>query len=684
MHEPGPPRFVHAGETVSLAPRNPDPDAEFSWRVRDRPEDSTATVGDGPVVHLDPDAPGVYRLKLTAPDGTHTQTVRAFPDPRREARFAAPVADLSTDDEAIETVSLVGPFNEYTLGRDRMTREGGEYVVDFELPPGDHEGICAVNDDFELSHTVETSVPGAGRPRVHLDGAVDGETLVVTATAEAAPDGSDPAVEFWLDDRDDLPESAVTEGGSELRVPVADIPERARIHAVAVAERHSVADTLVLDRTDDGTVEVARPNDPPEWARNATVYQIFVRRFAGETVDSTFGEIERRVPYLESLGVDCLWLTPVVASPTTHGYHVTDYFDTADDLGTREQFRSLVERLREADIRVVFDLVINHTSRDHPAFQLHSADVPEYEDYYERVPESANTDHVDWAGEGAPGYYFDWTRIPNLNYDSLSVRSWMLDVVDEWAPLVDGFRADVAWGVPHDFWKEVRARLKGEDSEFLLLDETIPRDPQFHENEFDAHYDTALYGALREIGTGEAPASAVLDALDATHREGFPESSLLLRYVENHDETRYLAECDEASLRAGAAATFTLPGAPMIYYGQERGVTEQRGEMRWYDGDADLTAFHRRLSELREERPTLRTGAVERIDWDGDDRTVAYARDDGDDRLVVALNFGERPREIAVDESVAETDLLTGSLVAAGDGIDVADAVVVESRADRG
>jgi glycosidase len=713
MHEPGPPRFVHVGESVELAPRRPDPDARFSWRVLDRPEASEVTVGEGAVVHLEPDAPGVYALELTAPDGTHRQTVRAFPDPRRRTSFSVPVADLQAPAEEVEGVSLIGPFNQYTLGRDRMRRDGDSYAVEFDLPPGDHEGIYVVNDDFERSATVETTVPGPGRPRVHLDGRAEDGTLVVTAKAEAPPDGSDPELEFWLDDRDDLAESAVSISGDELRVSTDDLPDLARIHAVPVAERHGVADTLVVEA--DGDATVSRPNDPPGWAEEATVYQIFARRFAGETVETTFAEIERRVPYLESLDVDCLWLTPVVGSPTTHGYHVTDYFDTAPDLGTREEFESLVARLHDAGIRVVFDLVINHTSRDHPAFQMHSAGVPEYADYYERVPENPGDaeghgsagangdgsdgthrdalpiDDVDWAGEGAPGYYFNWTRIPNVNYDSLAVREWMLDVVDEWAPLVDGFRADVAWGVPHGFWKEVRERLKAEDPDFLLLDETIPRDPQFHENEFDAHYDTALYGALRDIGNGEAPAEHVFDALEANHREGFPESSLLLRYVENHDEDRYLGECGESALGPAAAATFTLPGAPMIYYGQERGVTEQRGEMKWYDGDDDLTAFHRRLSKLRSRRSVLRSGAVERVEWECVDRpagdedtpeqTVAYARDDGNSRLVVVLNFGDEPREVTVREPVGETDLLTDDSVAADDGVEVSDAVVLEGDA---
>jgi glycosidase len=329
---------------------------------------------------------------------------------------------------------------------------------------------------------------------------------------------------------------------------------------------------------------------------------------------------------------------------------------------------------------VIFDLVINHTSRDHPAFQLHRAGVPEYADHYERVPAEQDTTGVDWAGDDAPGHYFTWSKIPNLNYDSLAVREWMLDVVDEWEPLADGFRCDVAWGVPHGFWKEVRERLKAHDDEFLLLDETVPRDAAFRENEFDVHYDTDLYAALREIGIGDAPASSLLDALDDSRRHGYPDEALHLRYVENHDEDRYATDCNDGSLRPAVAATFTLPGVPMIYYGQERGVPVDRGTMRWHDGDADLTDFHRRLVTLRNEHPALRAPGVEPVACDvhtGDpDRVVAYERSTEDERLVVVLNFGPESAIVTPDRAVEHTDPF-GECVRTGDGIRVDDIAVL-------
>ncbi|GGN98522.1 alpha-amylase family glycosyl hydrolase [Haloarcula pellucida] len=684
MHHPGPPRFCTVDESVELAPRRPDVDATFTWRLADAPDDSSVSLGDGPVVHLEPDVPGTYRAELVAPDGTHTQTVRAFPASAREAvRFSVTADDVvegDPDDVAdAEECVVMGRFNDFTMGSHWATEEReGEWVFETDLPPGTHSVIFAFDGEFDPFADDEVTVDGAGRPRVELQGRREGDTVVVSADARAAPEGSDPDVEFHLDDRDALADADVTIAGDELRVPVESLPVLSRIHAVAVAEQHSIADTLTIHAGDDVAFE--RPADAPEWASDATIYEIFVREFVGDIAETSFEEIERRVPYIESLGVDVVWFTPVVQSPTRHGYHITDLFDTANDLGTREAFASLVDALHDAGIRVVFDLVINHTSRDHPYFQFHRSGVPEYADHYERIPESQNVTGVDWAGDDAAGLYFNWTKIPNVNYDSLDVRRWMLDVVDEWAGEVDGFRCDVAWGVPHGFWKEVRERLKAENSDFLLLDETVPRDPSFRENEFDVHYDTDFYFTLRDIGNGEAPATALFDALELSPRRGYPDRSVHMRYVENHDEDRYRDECGETPLRAAVGATFTVPGAPMIYYGQERGVEDQRGTMRWHDGDAALTDFHRRLVALRNDHAALRAPGVDPAGWsvrEGDaEKVVAYTRSDGDETLAVVLNFAVEDATVALDADVTGHDLLSATDVTTDDGLRVADVVV--------
>ncbi|SMO77087.1 alpha-amylase family glycosyl hydrolase [Halorubrum cibi] len=728
MYEPGPPRVTSVGRPVELAPRAPDPSERYEWTLVEAPADGGATDDDStdddstdddssderdaavlepgdtgrpddPVVHLHPDAPGTYVLRLDAPDGSHRQRVRVFPDERRETTIRVHADDFPVDDDAVDRVSLLWRHNDRLLARDRPTREGDEWVYRTRVPPGRHGVGFVANDDRANERHVVHEVEGPGRPRLSLDWRVErgggnasgdydgagddigGLRLVVTADVDVPPDSEtdpeDVEVTFLVDDRDADPETIERiEGRAEghtLSVPLADLEgtdgsrNGLRIHAVPHAERHGAAATLRLGRDADGRPTAADPHARPAWAESPTVYEAYVRSFAGDTLPTTFGEIERRVEYLVSLGVDALWLTPVLASPTEHGYHVTDYFETAADLGSRAAFESLVDACHDAGIRVIFDLVINHTSRDHPAFQLHSAGVPAYADRYRRTDAAVDAAGVDWAalpaGE-APEYRFDWERIPNLNYDDPAVRAWMLSVVDEWSGVVDGFRADVAWGVSHGFWKEVADRVP---DDFLLLDETLPHDPFYGEGEFDLHYDTSLYGTLNAIGAGREPADALADAFERARWLGFDDPSAQLRYVENHDEDRYLASHGEAALRAAAAATFTLPGAPMVYAGQERGNETTRGPFRWHDGDNALTAYHRRLSALRDAEPALRSravdfsggrSAIEVVDGDPD-RVTAYARtadstrNEGTaDRLLVVVNFADAPATVEVPDRV--------------------------------
>lgn len=167
---------------------------------------------------------------------------------------------------------------------------------------------------------------------------------------------------------------------------------------------------------------------------------------------------------------------------------------------------------------------------------------------------------------------------------------------------------------------------------------------------------------------------------------GFHPDSVHLRYVETHDEDRYLDECDYESLRAAAAATFTLPGAPMIYYGQERGMTEYRGPMRWHDGDNDLTEFHRRLSFTRRETPALKEGDLSAIEYDSpSEQVVAFERNHDDGSVVVILHFGDGEAEVSIPGEVGRTDRLTGDSVELSPTSDGAvslsvDAVVVLSQ----
>lgn len=646
MNHPGPPRVVAVGDDVELAPRDPDPTADYAWSVADTPPGSTATVGDAPVVTFVPDRPGRYRLRLVDPESVHELTLRAFP-----ASYAP-------------------------SGRD----DGRSAARDLTVPDAQDGAPSAPYPDA-------TPAGDRGRPRLRLDATVGTESVVVEASPRPHPD--DPrgpgalAVEFLLDDRDacSLDDPAVTVDGHRLVVDRSALDGRQRVHAVAVDPGgsgqggYSVPDAVTLAVEDDA-VAVERPNDPPAWALDATVYEVYVRSFADpDEGQSPLADVTERLSSLEDLGVDTLWLTPVVQHDGfAHGYNATDLFAVADDLGTRAEYETLVERAHDRGMRVLFDLVCNHSAREHPFFRDAEDD-----------PESPYRDWYEWTDAGAPATYFEWPYVANFDFTTLAVRRHLLDVVDEWAPLVDGFRVDMAWAVPTPFWREVRDRVTAHDPEFLLLDETIPYVPEFSHLCFDVHFDSTLYFRLRQVGRGHEPASALVAAVEERRRSGFPDHAGFLSYAENHDETRYLAECGRPAARAAAGAVATLPGVPMIYGGQETAQLGRRDQIVWDEAavDGELRRHVARLLDAHHRVDSLAPGAS--LDAVGAavhsgpaaDRVVAFGRGG---RVAVVLNFGETPATVGLDAPVDPVDLLTGDEVGVPAGVRVRDVVVLERR----
>ena len=662
MRHPGPPQFVSVGDTVQLAPREPDPDATYEWAVVAAPLVSEATVGPDPVEEFVPDAPGRYTLRLDTPDDAHELTIRAVPSEYRPTGEGAATAARS---------GYSGPSGQSSSGRSRRSGEKSGFVS------GSGSGALG-----------ESSEQSSGRPRIRLDVSIEGDEAVVRATPTPHPDAvTDPDdldVEFLLDDRDDVSGSDVTIDDRKLRVPLDAIDEQARVHAVAIDESYSVADAVTVERIGSGTSEsvtdadfaVRRLNDPPEWATDVTLYEIYVRGFASddEEAETTFEALENRLDYLEELGVDCLWLTPVLQHDgKPHGYNITDFFSIADDLGDRDDYASFVDAAHDRGMAVLFDLVLNHSARDHPYFRSAY-----------RNPDSPYYDWYDWQESGEPETYFDWELIANFDFTALEVRRHLLDAADTWAEIADGFRCDMAWAVPESFWKELHDRLKREDPEFLLLDETIPYIADFHEGMFDVHFDTTLYFTLRQVGTGQQPADSILDAVEGRARSGFPDHAAFMIYLENHDETRYIVDCGDDAAKAAAGALFTLPGIPMLYGGQELGQRGRRDSLAWDNAREDVRSHYDDLLAVREAHPTIGyEGDLERVDYEVDassgtdpEGVVAFARESAAGRYVVALNFGSEPATVGLDEPVDATDLVSGESRAAAEGVTVEDVAV--------
>ncbi|EMA01148.1 alpha amylase [Haloferax denitrificans ATCC 35960] len=663
------------GESVQLAPRDPDPDADYSWRVRSAPVASSLELDeDTAVVQFTPDAAGRYVVELDAPDVTYTLTVRVFPGSYLPA----------------------GSVRSGASGMSGMSGYSGQSGS--ARPTGFSGGASGSG-----SGAGDAQRGRGGRPRIRLDATVEDGVVVVRADPHPNPDSDtdrdDLVVEFVVDDRDEVDDAAVETDGWELRVPLSAIGDRLRVHAVALDETYSVPDTVTVEReaiadggvaeaeteavradvtghTDgsgaqEASVSVSRPNDPPQWAQEVTLYEIYVRGYASdvEDADNTFEALETRLDYLESLGVDCLWLTPVLENDhAPHGYNIVDFYDVAEDLGTREDYERFVDAAHDRGMKVLFDLVLNHSARAHPFF----------EDAYKN-PESEYYDWYEWQENGEPGTYFDWEYIANFDHRNLEVRRYLLDAVDMWAEVVDGFRCDMAWAVPDTFWQEIRDRVKAKDPEFLLLDETIPYIADFHEGMFDMHFDTTLYFTLRQVGRGDEPAERVLDAIEQRTQVGFPDHASFMLYLENHDETRYIVECGEDEALAAAGALFTLPGVPMVYGGQEIGQRGRRDALAWDHARDDVREHYERLIEVRDETPALRyDGTFRRIDYEADsDRAVAFVRDHDDGSYLCALNFAPGATTVDVgDLAVDATDVVSGDSVAAEGGVRVDDVVV--------
>ena len=667
MRHPGPPRFLAVGESVQLAPRDPDPDATYDWWVRSAPAISTLELPEGtPVIRFEPEVAGTYQLGLDTPDGRHVLTVRAFPADRATAGPGGTSGGRSDDSEG-EPAPL----------------DGNADAADAEYARGTDDGVAV------------------DRPRIHLRGAVEGDELVVRAdtTFPSDPDGAPADIEFLIDDRDEVDSAAVSVDGAELRLPAAAVGGRVRIHGVAVGTTYSVPDTVAFshtaipdgerhvsadapatagidphgDVTPSDAFETRRPNDPPEWALDATVYEVYLRGFAGGDADgAVFDAVRERLDYLDDLGVDCLWLTPVLENDhAPHGYNITDFFAVAEDLGGRADYEALVDAAHDRGIAVLFDLVLNHSARDHPFFQ----------DAYGN-PDSEYYEWYDWQEGGEPETYFDWEYIANWNFENLAVRRHLLDAVDEWFEVADGFRCDMAWAVPDTFWQELRERVKARDPGFLLLDETIPYVPDFHDGMFDVHFDTTLYFTLRQVGRGHLPAEAVLDAIEGRAEIGFPPHAAFLLYIENHDETRYVVECGDDAAFAAAGALFTLPGVPMIYGGQEFGQRGRRDALAWDHAREAFREHYDRLGDLQDSVPELGSGAaLARVDYEADtDRTVAFAREGESGTVVCVLHFGEGSATVSVDGPVDATDLVSGESLATDEGLEVDDVAVFRER----
>jgi cyclomaltodextrinase len=365
---------------------------------------------------------------------------------------------------------------------------------------------------------------------------------------------------------------------------------------------------------------------PPDWARASVIYQIFVDRFSpGEgrewiqTSDlrapfgGTITGITEKLDYIEALGADCLWLSPIFPSPTVHGYDATDFTRVEPRLGGDQALRELVGEAHGRGMRIVLDLVCNHISDRHPIFQEARADAhSQYRSWF----------HFDEPGIGYRTF-FGVRTMPQLNLEQPDARAWMIDTARYWLAEfdVDGFRLDHANGPGPGFWPDFWAACKDERPDCFCFGELVePVDVLMRyrggmDGVLDFHF---AYGARRTFAGG-TQSRPEFEQFLRDHREYTDPNFLMLTFLDNHDMDRflYLSQGDRSRLHEAAEVQMRTPGPPVIYYGTEIGLNQQTGkssaigleasrtEMRWgLEQDHDLLSFYQGLIQQRwEQRP---------------------------------------------------------------------------------
>jgi cyclomaltodextrinase len=396
----------------------------------------------------------------------------------------------------------------------------------------------------------------------------------------------------------------------------------------------SFARTAAQQPARDVSKEPARPTR--DWARDGVIYEIYPRDFSQE---GNFNGIIAQLDRLKDLGVTILWLMPIhpigqekkkgtIGSP----YAVRDYYAINPDYGTKEDFKRLIAEVHRRGMKVIIDIVANHTSWD--------SVMMKWPDFYEH------------DASGKITYPHDWYDVAKLNYDKLKLRQYMIDMLKYWIREfdLDGFRCDVAADVPTVFWESARAELEQIKPDILMLAEANKEELLL--KAFDTDYDWPLLHGLEDVIWGRKPATE-LRRVWSVERNKFPSGSLHMSITDDHDEQRAIAQFGRRAALAASAFTFTIDGIPLLYNGMEVGDTTESGAPALFEKlpvfwaiaerRPEFPSFYKQIIALRSGSNAVRRGSLEWLKNSDESRVVSYRRRNGDEQVIVAINFSNQP-----------------------------------------
>lgn len=338
----------------------------------------------------------------------------------------------------------------------------------------------------------------------------------------------------------------------------------------------------------------------PCFAYDATIYELNTRQF---TPEGTFQAAEQELPRLKELGVDIIWIMPIqpIGILERKGglgsyYAIKDYCDFNPEFGTRADFASFLNKAHELGIKVILDWVANHTAPDH-----------------------AWTQNEGWHMRDSLGKLvvnYDWYDIAELNYDNQDMRASMKEAMHWWMDSIgiDGFRCDVAMEVPTDFWNDVMGELRAKHPKMFTLAEAEV--PEHTETAFNMYYGWEFHHLMNGVAKGEKNVEDLWNYF-AKADTIFPAKAIRMNFTSNHDENSWNGTEFERmgdAAKTMAVFTYTVPGMPLIYTGQEYGMNKR---LRFFDKDtvtvnpaAPQIALYTQLNAFRKANEALRTNEI--------------------------------------------------------------------------
>jgi glycosidase len=380
----------------------------------------------------------------------------------------------------------------------------------------------------------------------------------------------------------------------------------------------------------------------PAWSRNAVIYEVNLRQY---TPEGTFNAFRKHLPRLKKMGIDILWLMPVnpIGGKNRKGtlgsyYSVRDFLGINPDLGTLEDFKSLVAEAHSLGMKVLLDWIANHTSWDNNL-------IEEHPEWYQ---------HDESGNIKSP--VKEWTDAAGLDYEQEGIREYMTDALIYWIREtdIDGYRCDVAGMVPVSFWDEAVPKMRKVKQIFMLAEwET----PEMHKVAFDATFSFEFYHLMNAIAKCEKSADK-LDELWEQETAAYPPDAYRLRFTSNHDENSWNGSEHERmgeAAKAFAVLTFCIPGIPLIYSGQESAFTGRlkffdKDQIRW--DDFKLEEFYRTLIACKKRNPSLWNGTAGggmiKVFSEDDRNIYAFTRNRGSNKVLAIFNLSRDEKEVSL------------------------------------